>query len=148
MTKSIVSAVTFAPLVVAALAGCSSDPGPPQLRPGELSAGTAKVSIDGRQALASESVTCSPAGAQTAITTGGNDSGTAATIDTSDGLVPLSVEVRNVDGFSGSFWHGLDDEPDVTLTGRTYLIEGTAMGYSDQNPTERVAEKFSIQVAC
>lgn len=148
MTRSPQSATLLAALLAVVVAGCSGNPGPPQLRPGELAAGTAKVSIDGRQAVGSESVKCSPAGAQTAITTGVDDSGTSATIDAADGLVPLSVEVTNVDGFSGSYWRGLDDQPNVTLTGRTYLIEGTAMGYSDENPTERVAEKFSIQVAC
>jgi hypothetical protein len=145
MVKSVVCIALLAPLMIV---GCSTDPGLPQLRPGELSAGTAQVSISGRPAVASESVRCVPAGAQTAITTGGEESGTAATIDTSGALTPLSVEVRNVGGFSGSYWHGLDDEPDVTLTGRTYLIEGTAMGYGEENPTERVAEEFSIQVAC
>ena len=116
--------------------------------PGALGAGMSEVSIAGQPVVASELVRCSPAGAQTTIVTGKEGEGTIATIDSSDGLAARSVELRNVDGFTGSYWQGLGDAPTVVQKGRTYEIEGSAMGFDAKNPSARISQRYSIRVAC
>jgi ipoprotein LpqH len=134
-------------LLAGGLVGCSS-PAPFKVVQGELPAGIAEVSIAGGKVDRSTSVICSPEGAVTTIETGTKDRGTTSTVGSRGGLAAKSVVLRNVGGFSGSYWEGLGDAPEVTMKGRTYVITGTAMGYSANDPIERKPEKFSIQVAC
>lgn len=134
-------------LLAGVLAGCSTV-APPQKQPGELNAGASEVTIAGAVVARSTSVICSPEGAVTTIETGSKNEGTTSTVGSDGGLAAKSVVVRNVGGFSGSYWEGLGDAGEVTMKGRTYMITGTAMGYSANDPTHRKPESFSIQVAC
>jgi lipoprotein LpqH len=135
-------------LLACSLAACSSAPQPAAARSGELSAGVSEVSVAGRPSITSELVRCSPAGAQTTIVTGKEGEGTISTIDSLGGLAARSVELRNVNGFTGSYWQGLGDAPTVAQRGRTFVIEGSAMGFDVQNPSARISQKYSIRVAC
>jgi lipoprotein LpqH len=135
-------------LLACSLVACSSPPQPTTPRSGELPAGMSEVGIAGQPLVTSELVRCSPAGTQTTIVTGKEGDGTISTIDSTDGLAARSVEVRNVDGFTGSYWQGLGDAPTVVQKGRTFLIEGSAMGFDAKNPSARVSQKYSIRVAC
>jgi lipoprotein LpqH len=146
MAKSLIAMVPVV-LLACGLVACSS-PAPSTVARGELPAGIADVTIAGADAGRSELVTCSPEGAVTTIATGTKDGGTTSTVGSDGGLAAKSVVLRNVGGFSGSYWEGLGDAPEVAMKGRTYVITGTAMGYSADNPIERKPEKFSIQVAC
>jgi len=141
-------ALTSWGLLACGLAACSSPPQPAAPRSGELSAGVSEVSIAGQPMITSELVRCSPAGAQTTIVTGKEGEGTISTIDGADGLAARSVQFRNVDGFTGSYWQGLGDAPTVVQQGRTFVIEGSAMGFDVQNPSARISQKYSIRVAC
>jgi lipoprotein LpqH len=135
-------------LLACSLVGCSSPPRSVVPHSGELRAGMSEVSIAGQQRITSELVRCSPAGAQTTIVTGKEGEGTISTIDGTAGFAARSVELRNVDGFTGSYWQGLSDPPTVVQKGRTYVIEGSAMGFDAQNPSARISQQFSIRVAC
>jgi hypothetical protein len=146
MAKSLIATIPVV-LLAGGLVACSS-PEPPKLASGELAAGIAEVSIAGTNVGRSTAVTCSQAGAVTTIDTGTKDGGTTSTLDSVGGLAAKSVEIRNVEGFSGSYWQGLGDAPEVTIKGRTYLITGKAVGYGADRPTERRPEDFSIKVAC
>lgn len=107
-----------------------------------------EVNIAGQPLVSSELVRCSPAGAQTTIVTGKEGEGAIATIDSADGLTARSVQLRNVDGFTGSYWQGFGDAPTVVQKGRTYEIEGSAMGFDAKNPSARISQRYSIRVAC
>lgn len=134
-------------LLACSLVACSSPP-QPTTQPGELRAGMSEVSIAGQPLVSSELVRCSPAGAQTTIVTGKEGEGAIATIDSTDGLTARSVQFRNVDGFTGSYWQGLGDAPTVVQQGRIYEIEGSAMGFDAKNPSARILQRYSIRVAC
>lgn len=148
MAKSFISVVPVV-LLASGLVACSTVT-PPNKQPGELAAGASEVTVSGAIVSRSTSVTCSPEGTVTTIDTGSKDEGTTSTVSSGAGLTARSVVLRNVGGFSGSYWEGLGDADggEVTMKGRTYVITGTAMGYTADDPTQRKPEKFSIRVAC
>jgi lipoprotein LpqH len=148
MAKSLIAMLPVV-LVTSGLVACSTVT-PPNKIPGVLPAGASEVTIAGAIVNRSSSVTCSPEGTVTTIDTGTEDEGTTSTVGSDGGLAAKSVVLRNVGGFSGSYWEGLGDADggEVTMKGRTYTITGTAMGYDVDNPTQRKPENFSIRVAC
>jgi ipoprotein LpqH len=131
-----------------ALAGCSSQPPEPSLLPGELVAGTAKVSVNGQDAGTTEAVQCTPAGTLTTIATGDQTSGITALVSNKDALTAEAVGINNVGGFTGSFNAGLGGTAKVTMTGRTYDITGTADGFDTANPSFRTSGAFALKVSC
>ena len=133
---------------VVALAGCSSDP--PDYRPpaGELVAGTAQVTVNGRDAGLTEAVQCNTTEWLTTITTGDATSGVTALLSTRDALAAESVGITNVGGFTGSYSAGNQGSATVTMTGRTYHIEGDADGFDTDRPSFRVPGTFAIRVSC
>ncbi|MDZ4234210.1 MAG: lipoprotein LpqH [Dietzia sp.] len=142
-------------VVAAALAaaGCSSSPPSDyQPPPGELIAGTAQVSVNGQDLGTTDSVQCSEAGPLTTITTGDANnpeaSGISALVASEDVLVVKEVGITDLGGFTGSFNAGLGGEATVTMTGRTYEIDGTAEGFETDNPSFRTSGTFKIKVAC
>jgi ipoprotein LpqH len=132
----------------ALLAACSSVPPTPQPTGDQLTTGTAVVSIGGAEVATSHDVQCTSAGAVTTIVTGADRTGTTSAVDSDGGLAAQYVEIRDVDGFTGSYWHGLGAAPEVELTGRTFVVTGTATGYHVNDPSARVEERYRIRVAC
>lgn len=135
-------------LVVGATAGCSSPPPETKPAPGELVAGTAKVTINGKDTGTTEAVQCVPAGTMTTITTGDAASGVTAMVSKKDELVAESVSINNLAGFTGSYNRDLGGTAKVTMTGATYDISGTADGFNTDNPSFRTGGTFAIEVAC
>ena len=130
----------------AALVSCSDPaPAPPT---GGLSAGTAEVTVNGTRVNATHDVNCSSEGAVTTINTGDDKSGTTSAVDTSEGASVQFAQIRNLGGFTGSYWAQLDSPAKVEQTGRTFLVNGTANGFNDSNPSARISQTFSIRVAC
>jgi lipoprotein LpqH len=113
------AAVVAATLVVGTIAGCSSGPPPAKPQPGELVAGTAHVSINGKDTGTTEAVQCVPAGTLTTITTGDNASGVTAMVSNNAGLVAESVSINNLGGFTGSYNADLGGTATVTMIGAT-----------------------------
>jgi lipoprotein LpqH len=142
-------AVTGVALVIGGVAGCSSNPGPAPLQPGMLAAGTATVTIDGKDAGTTQAVQCLPAGTLTTITTGDDASGVTAIVSSAAELSADAVNIHNLGGFTGSYTDGLDNNnAKVSMTGRTYDISGTADGFTADNPSARVPGTFAIKVSC
>ncbi|ULE35637.1 lipoprotein LpqH [Mycobacterium sp. IDR2000157661] len=130
------------------LVGCSSDP--PEYRPpaGELAAGTAEVTVNGRDAGVIESVTCDTTGPLSTITTDENGSSLTAMVSNETDLSTQFVRIRDLGGFTGSYNVGIQGEADVTMTGLTYDISGTAYGYDTDAPSFRAPATFAIKVSC
>ena len=143
-----VAAVVAATLVVGGVAGCSSGPPPAKPQPGTLVAGTAQVSINGKDAGTTEAVQCVPAGSLTTITTGDDASGVTAMVSNKAGLVAESVSINNLGGFTGSYNADLGGTAKVTMTGATYDITGTADGFNTDSPSFRTGGTFAIKVSC
>ena len=132
------------------MAGCSSPPdySPPQ---GELVAGTAEVTVNGRDAGTTDAVQCSTTGYLTTITTGDQASGVTAMVSNRDELAVESVGINNVGGFTGSYTAGVGDTAeaaDISMTGRTYDISGAADGFDTDNPSFRATGTFTVRVSC
>ncbi|MGV0644683.1 lipoprotein LpqH [Mycolicibacterium sp. XJ879] len=131
------------------LAGCSSDPPEYEPGPGELVAGNAQVAVNGQEPELTKTVQCSTTAPLTTITTGDQTSGVTVMVSNRGELTAESVSINNVGGFTGSYNAGLGDTTaDVSMTGRTYEITGTADGFDTDNPSFRVPGTFSIKVAC
>jgi hypothetical protein len=111
-------------------------------------AGTANVSIDGRDAGIDENVSCQTIEAITTVSSGGEDAGLTAVVSSDPALVVESVSISNLGGFTGSYHDGLGDAAKVTVVGRTYQLSGVADGFAVANPSFRTSGEFSIQVNC
>lgn len=146
MTKREIAVAVL--LVVGATAGCSSSPPEVTPRPGTLVAGTAKITINGKDAGTTEAVQCVGAGTLTTITTGDSTSGVTAMVSNRDTLKAESVSINNVGGFTGSYNAGLGGTAKVAMTGPTYDITGTADGFATDNPSFRTGGTFAIKVSC
>jgi ipoprotein LpqH len=133
--------------VAVAAAGCSSPP-PAKPQPGTLVVGTAQVTVNDANAGTTDAVQCSAAGSLTTINTGDDQSGVTALVSNKDDLTAESVSIRNLGGFTGSYNAGLGGKADVTMTGRTYAITGTADGFATDQPSFRTNGTFTIKVAC
>lgn len=141
-------AVTAVALVAGGLTACSSAPPSEPLAPGAVAAGTAEVSIEGRDASSVGSVSCQTVGTVTTVESGDQDAGLTVVVSSDPSLLVDSVSIRNLAGFTGSYLDGLGDEAQVDLSGRTYEISGTADGFATDDPSFRTAGTFSIKLAC
>jgi hypothetical protein len=65
-----------------------------------------------------------------------------------DGVIPQWVKIRNVDGFTGSFWEGGVGDAHVDLAKNTYTISGSAYGINNSNPNKVVTTDFKITAEC
>lgn len=135
-------------MAAAALSGCSSPPPEYQPPPGALIAGTAQVTVNGQNIGTTDSVQCDSAGTLMIIKTGDEASGISAMIGSEDELVVREVGIRDLGGFTGSFNDGLGGEATVTMTQRTYDIQGTADGFETDNPSFRTTGNFQIKISC
>jgi ipoprotein LpqH len=143
-----VATVVVAFAVAFTAAACSSPPQAEDHQPGTLAIGTAKVSVDGADAGTTDSVSCTTTGPLTTITTGDDRSGSVSIVSNADALIAQTVSINNLGGFTGSYNAGLGGEATVTMTGRTYTIEGTADGFRTDDPSFRASGSFTITVAC
>jgi ipoprotein LpqH len=137
---------TAAALVAAGAAACSSPPA--TTPPGELPAGTAKVTVNDRALPTTTAVKCVPIGSLTTITTGNATAGLTALVSNETDLKAKSISITDLGGFTGRYMRELEGKADVRMAGRTYLIRGTADGFDANKPTVRTTGTFAIQVSC
>jgi lipoprotein LpqH len=140
--------IACATAVAAVLGGCSGQDATAPRPPGSLPAGTAEIGLDGAGLGKTNDVSCTTAGAVTTINTGDESAGTTSSVDSSDELTVQYAEMRNIDGFTGSFWADLGSQAEVNMTEGTFHITGTATGFDDSNPSARASKTFSIRVSC
>jgi hypothetical protein len=62
--------------------------------------------------------------------------------------IPQWVKIRNVDGFTGSFWKGGVGDARADVTNSAYTISGSAYGISSSNPNKTVTTDFKIVAEC
>lgn len=140
--------VASATAVIASLAGCSNTPPEPALRAGEVPVGTAAVTVNGQDLGRTDAVSCVREGARTTITTGDEQAGTTTVVSNNKGLATKSVSIRNLAGFTGTYWDGLDGTIAVHTAGATYEFSGEAVGFNADKPSQRATGSFVIKVAC
>lgn len=130
-------------------AACSSEPSAAPVPEGGLAAGTAHITIDGRDGGTTHQVRCASRGFSTDISTGDEASGVTALVSGGDALTAQSVTIRDLAGFTGNYNAGLG-EPDaeVSMVGPTFVITGTATGFRTDAASFTTDGKFTLKVAC
>ncbi|MGB8387120.1 lipoprotein LpqH [Mycobacterium sp.] len=63
-------------------------------------------------------------------------------------VIPEWVKIRNIDGFTGSFWEGGVGNAHADVTNDAYTITGSAYGISSSNPDKVVTTDFKIVADC
>ena len=135
-------------LNVGAVVSCS-DGGHSVTRPRDAVApGTAQVRLGDGAPASTDAVACTSVASSTFITTGDKAVGTTSTVTRADALAVASVDIRNVSGFTGSQRDGVQGDAKVHMTGSTYVITGTASGFTADNPSATMTQPFSITVSC
>ncbi|OBI31624.1 lipoprotein LpqH [Mycobacterium sp. E2238] len=77
------------------------------------------------------------------------DGGVEAVVLTSGyRVMPQWVKIRNVDGFTGSFWEGGVGDAHADVTNDAYTISGSAYGINSSNPDKVVTTEFKIIAEC
>jgi ipoprotein LpqH len=82
------------------------------------------------------------------IETGSDGAGVTVMLSNAKKLVAEFVRFHDFDGFTGSYDRHLQGEAAVAMTGSTYRIAGTAVGFADARPTTRTTESFELRVSC
>jgi hypothetical protein len=65
-----------------------------------------------------------------------------------DRAIPEWVKIRNIDGFTGSYWAGGVGEAHADITNDAYTISGSAYGIGGSNPNKVVTTEFKITAEC
>ncbi|EKF21356.1 lipoprotein antigen [Mycolicibacterium hassiacum DSM 44199] len=128
--------------LAAAATGCSTNPP-------ALGGTTAKVTVNGRSTGGPYPVTCIQTGWLWTIKTYDDQAqGFTASIEAGDEVTVQAVELRDLGGFTGTFWRDNLGEAEVSSAGGTYTITGTADGSFADNPNETVSTPFGIEATC
>jgi lipoprotein LpqH len=135
-----------AALIAAGAAACSSPTAPPSA--GEIPVGTARVTINDRAVPVVNGVKCVPIRSLTTITAGDPAAGVTALVSNETGLEAKTININDMGGFTGRYTSGLEGKAAVSMTGRTYIMRGTAEGFDNENPSVRTTRRFAIDVSC
>lgn len=65
-----------------------------------------------------------------------------------DRVIPQFVKIRNVDGFTGSYYEGGVGNARVVVDKNAYTITGSASGINNDNPNKVVTTDFKIRAEC
>ncbi|BBY00980.1 lipoprotein LpqH [Mycobacterium seoulense] len=140
MQNRLLTVVLALVAVVVSVAGCGGAQTVPRK--------AARLTIDG-----ATHTTRPPACSQTqqyrTIDIKDRDGGVEAVVLTSGyRVMPQWVKIRNVDGFTGSFWEGGVGDAHADVTNDAYTITGSAYGINSSNPNKTVTTEFKIIAEC
>lgn len=133
-------AVAFILIAGGAVAGC----GQAQTTPRKA----ARVTVDGATHTARPAA-CSQMQSYRTLDIGDGNGHVEAVVALSGSRVmPQWVKIRNIGGFTGSFWLGGVGDAHADITDRAYTITGSADGISNSNPNKVVTTDFKITAEC
>lgn len=133
-------AVVFLVIAGAGVVGC----GQPQTTPRKA----ARLTIDGATHT-TRPPACSQNQQYHTIEIKDRDGGVEAVVLASGyRAMPQWVKIRNVDGFTGSFWEGGVGDAHADVTNGAYTITGSAYGINSSNPNKVVTTEFKIIAEC
>jgi hypothetical protein len=131
-------AVAF--ILIVGVAGCGQAPTTP--------AKAARVTIDGATHT-TRPAACSQIQSYRTIDIGDQNGHVEAVVVLSGSrAIPQWVKIRNVDGFTGSFWQGGVGDAHADVTNTAYTITGSAYGIDRSNPNKVVTTDFKIVATC
>ena len=132
--------VAVAMVVVAGVAGCADTR--------TVSRKAAHLTIDGATRTASPAA-CSQDQAYRTIDISDRDGNVEAVVLLSgDKVIPQWVKIRNVDGFTGSFWEGGVGNARADVTRSAFTIAGSAYGINSDHPDKVVTTDFKVAAEC
>jgi hypothetical protein len=79
---------------------------------------------------------------------GGDGRVEAVVLLSGDSAIPQWVKIRNVNGFTGSFWQGGVGDARAEVAKETYTISGSVYGISSSKPDKVVTTDFKITAEC
>lgn len=162
MIRAVVVAAGSAAIVVAGVAGCSSEKksetkaespaASVEATHGDTTAsagaGTAKVTIDGQPKEIEGQVVCASTAGTFSIGVGAGTSGIAVVMP-EDASSVTSVSLGNIDGVALGYSQGVPGgEATATKDGKNYKITGTATGVDTANPMQPMTKPFEVEVSC
>ncbi|BBN48210.1 MULTISPECIES: lipoprotein LpqH [Mycobacterium avium complex (MAC)] len=140
MQKRLPTVVLVLTAVVAGMAGCSAAQTVPRK--------AARLTIDGATHT-TRPPSCRQDQMYRTINIPDHDGGVEAVVLLSGyRVMPQWVKIRNVDGFTGSYWQGGVGDAHVDLTNDAYTITGSAYGINSANPNKVVTTDFKIVAEC
>lgn len=140
MQKRLPTVVLVLTAVVAGIAGCSAAQTAPRK--------AARLTIDGATHT-TRPPSCRQDQMYRTINIPDHDGGVEAVVLLSGyRVMPQWVKIRNVDGFTGSYWQGGVGDAHVDLTNDAYTITGSAYGINSANPNKVVTTDFKIVAEC
>lgn len=132
--------VALAVLVIVAVAGC----GDPQTVPRKA----AHLTIDGATRTTSPAACSQDQAYRTIDISDRGGKVEAVMLLSGDKVTPQWVKIRNVDGFTGSFWQGGVGNARAEVTRSAFTITGSAYGINDDRPDKVVTTDFKITAEC
>lgn len=164
MKHGFLVSVGGAAIVIAGLAGCSSDSGSSESTTSAGSSdtatasasaqatsapGNAKVVIDGQDQAIQGTVACTSMNGNLNIAIGQATTGIGAVVSEGDPPVVRSVGLGNVNGVTLGFQEGTGQgNAEVDKDDKTYNLKGNATGVDMANPLQPVTKPFEIEVTC
>jgi ipoprotein LpqH len=110
---------------------------------------TASVLINGADTGKAYQVNCVQNGWSWLITTPADQqSGFSAAVKTGAQTAADSVQIRDLSGFTGSYWQGTVGDGKAEVSGETFTITGTAHGSFADNPSGEATATFKIATSC
>jgi ipoprotein LpqH len=141
-----VSWAAAAALLVSGIPACSAPANAPP-RHG-LPPGTASVSISDQDTGTRYTVTCEQIRWLLTIETLEDAPGFAVLVEKGPEPTAKFVKIRNLGGFTGSFWRGGVGDGEATRVDHMYSITGTAYGVRSDAPNRPATQTFKIMTAC
>jgi hypothetical protein len=72
----------------------------------------------------------------------------AVVLTSGEKVIPQWVKIRDVDGFTGSFWEGGVGNARAEVTRSAFTIAGSAYGINSDHPDKVVTTDFKITAEC
>ncbi len=149
--RRILIGIAAAVMVVAGLAGCSSN----KPSTGASSSGAAgpvgnKITIDGQAQNVSGPISCTQVNGNTSIGFGDPTTGIGAVVTNANPPVVQAVGLGNLTGVTLGYSAGAPNQANAqaTKSGNSYTIKGTATGADASNPQQALSKSFEMDVTC
>jgi Mycobacterium 19 kDa lipoprotein antigen len=132
--------VALAVLVIASVAGCAESQ--------TVSRKAAHLTIDGATHTTPPAACSQDQGYRTVDIPDRDGKVEAVVLLSGDRVIPQWVKIRNIDGFTGSFWEGGVGNAHADVTRSAFTITGSAYGINTSNPNKAVTTDFTITAEC
>jgi ipoprotein LpqH len=93
-------------------------------------------------------VRCEQASRLWTIETLEKEPGITATVETGDVVTAKAVDIRNVGGFTGTYWEGGIGKAEARVSQGRFTINGEAQGSFADKPNHRVTATFDVTSDC